>query len=79
MPDGEPRIEAGLEREESSRGLLLALRGLDDRQRELLALKFGARLTNRAIAVQTGLTESHVGVLVHRALKTLQSVLGKKS
>jgi RNA polymerase sigma-70 factor (ECF subfamily) len=79
LPDGEPRIEAGLERDESARGLLRALRLLDERQRELLALKYGARVTNRAIAAQTGLTESHVGVLLHRAVKTLQSALGKKS
>lgn len=76
LPDGEPRPEDGLVRDESARGLLAALRLLDDRQRELLALKFGARMTNRAIAAQTGLTESHVGVLVHRALKILQSALG---
>jgi len=79
LPDGEPRIEAGLERDEAARGLLRALRLLDERQRELLALKFGARMTNRAIAQATGLSESNVGVLVHRAVKMLQSELGKKS
>src|SRR5262249_31008383 len=41
------------------RGLLAQL---TDRERELVALKFGAGLTNRAIAGLTGLTESNVGV-----------------
>lgn len=77
LADGEPRAEEGLERDESARGLLSALRLLDERQRELLALKYGARVTNRAIAAQTGLTESHVGVLLHRAVKTLRSALEK--
>ncbi len=36
-------------------------------------------MTNRAIAQSTGLSESNVGVLVHRAVKTLQAALGKKS
>lgn len=76
-PSREPEFIDVLAGEESSRALLAAVRGLDERSRELLALKFGARMTNRAIAAQTGLTESHVGVLVHRAVKALQAVLGK--
>ena len=78
LPDGKPRIEERLEREEASRGLLRALDRLDERSRELLALKFGARMTNRAIAESTGLGESNVGVLAHRAVRTLQSALAEK-
>ena len=52
-------------------GRLLA--GLPDRDRELLALKYGAGLTNRAIARHTGLTESNVGTLVHRAIVALRA------
>ena len=45
---------------------------LDDRERELIALKFGAGLTNRDIARATGFSESNVGTIVHRAVETLR-------
>src|SRR5919106_6697790 len=44
---------------------------LPDRERELLALKYGAGMTNRAIAGVTGLSESNVGTIVHRSIQTL--------
>ena len=46
---------------------------LEDRDRELVALRYGAGLTNRAIAGLTGLTESNVGVILHRTLKKLRA------
>lgn len=46
---------------------------LDDRERELLALKYGAGATNRAIADVTGLSESNVGTIIHRAVSELRS------
>jgi RNA polymerase sigma-70 factor (ECF subfamily) len=46
---------------------------LSEREQELLALKYGAGATNRAIAELTGLTESNVGTLLHRAVQTLRS------
>ena len=45
---------------------------LPDRERELLALKYGAGMTNRAIAGVTGLSESNVGTIVHRSIQTLR-------
>jgi len=45
---------------------------LPDRERELLALKYGAGATNRAIAKLTGLSESNVGTIVHRIVQTLR-------
>jgi RNA polymerase sigma-70 factor (ECF subfamily) len=44
-----------------------------DRERELIALKYGAGLTNRAIAGVTGLSESNVGTLLHRTLAALRA------
>lgn len=52
--------------------LAVLLARLADRERELVALKYGAGLTNRAIARLTGLKESHVGVILHRAVQTLR-------
>jgi RNA polymerase sigma-70 factor (ECF subfamily) len=46
---------------------------LAERERELLALKYGAGATNRAIAQITGLSESNVGTILHRAVATLRS------
>jgi RNA polymerase sigma-70 factor (ECF subfamily) len=50
-------------------GLLAAL---DPRHRELIAMKYGAEMTNRAIAHATGLSESNVGTILHRAVETLR-------
>jgi RNA polymerase sigma-70 factor (ECF subfamily) len=49
------------------------LEGLPDQKRELLALKYGAGMTNRAIARLTGLTESNVGTLLHRTIQGLRA------
>jgi RNA polymerase sigma-70 factor, ECF subfamily len=46
---------------------------LGEREQELLALKYGAGATNRAIAQLTGLTESNVGTVLHRAVQTLRA------
>lgn len=53
--------------------LSVLLAQLEDRDRELVALRFGAGLTNRAIARLTGLTESNVGVILHRTLNKLRA------
>jgi len=66
-------IEALAQKRADFKRLTLLLARLADRDRELVALKYGAGLTNRAIAGLTGLTESHVGVLLHRALQTLRA------
>ena len=57
--------------EQARLGTLLA--ALPDRDRELLALKYGAGMTNRAIARVTGLSESNVGTILHRAVQTLRA------
>lgn len=53
--------------------LSLLLAQLEERDRELVALRYGAGLTNRAIAALTGLTESNVGVILHRTLNKLRA------
>ncbi|HBL15653.1 MAG: hypothetical protein A2X36_05995 [Elusimicrobia bacterium GWA2_69_24] len=72
----EPEAPALLEEEETRRALTVALRGLDDRERDLLGLRFGTGISNREIASMTGLTESNVGVILHRAVKRLQAAMG---
>jgi RNA polymerase sigma-70 factor (ECF subfamily) len=46
---------------------------LPDRERELVALKYGAGATNRAIATITGLGESNVGTILHRTVGALRA------
>lgn len=71
--------DAGLEEIAALNERLARLLGLiaqlGDRDRELIALKFGAGLTNRRIAELTGLTESNVGVILHRTLHNLRDQL----
>jgi RNA polymerase sigma-70 factor (ECF subfamily) len=50
---------------------------LAERERELVALKYGAGLTNRAIARISGLTESNVSTILHRITRQLRSQLEK--
>jgi RNA polymerase sigma-70 factor (ECF subfamily) len=53
---------------------LRALLGtLPERERELVALKYGAGATNRAIARITGLGESNVGTILHRTIGGLRA------
>jgi RNA polymerase sigma-70 factor (ECF subfamily) len=49
---------------------LLAL--LAERERELVALKYGAGLTNRAIASISGLSESNVSTILYRVTQQLR-------
>jgi RNA polymerase sigma-70 factor, ECF subfamily len=69
--DGTPERHAEL-RSDLAR-LALLTRSLPARERELLALKYGASLNNRLIAELTGLSESNVGTVLHRLVKTLRT------
>jgi RNA polymerase sigma factor (sigma-70 family) len=59
--------------------LLIALEQLEDRDREIIALKFSARLSNREIAELTGLSDSNVGVILFRVLKKLKTELNAEN
>ncbi len=74
-PDQTPAPENTLINRETTDELLRTVAGLPDRERELIALRFGATMTNRQIAALTGLTESNVGVILHRALRKLRRQL----
>jgi RNA polymerase sigma-70 factor (ECF subfamily) len=52
--------------------LACMLATLPERDRELMALKYGAGMTNRAIARATGLSESNIGTILHRSVQTLR-------
>ena len=66
-----PETDA-LRRSDADRlGALLAT--LPERERDLVALKYGAEHSNRDIAKITGLTESNVGTILHRTIATLRA------
>lgn len=69
-PDHTPEQQAVQQSEAHRLAALLAT--LEPRQRELIAMKYGADMTNRAIANATGLSESNVGTILHRAVDTLR-------
>lgn len=68
--DGTPEEQAVRQSEAERLAALLAT--LPARQRELMAMKYGADMTNRAIARATGLSESNVGTILHRTVETLR-------
>ncbi len=75
-PPGLPEEEL-LRKTEFAR-LTSLLANLPGRQRELIALKYGAGMSNKEIALLTGLSETNVGSILHRvvtALRTLWEVM----
>jgi len=64
--------EDALLRDAERERLLGLVAALPERDRELLALKYGAGATNRAIARVTGLSESNVGTILHRVVGALR-------
>jgi RNA polymerase sigma factor (sigma-70 family) len=56
----------------------LCLGALDERSRELVRLKFDDDLSYKEMSARTGLTVSHVGYLLHHALKNIEQELLRK-
>jgi RNA polymerase sigma-70 factor, ECF subfamily len=52
--------------------LALLCEALPERERELVALKYGAVANNRLIGQLTGLSESNVGTILHRIVQSLR-------
>lgn len=60
-------------RDSDHQRLVALLAELPTRERELVSLKYGAGVTNRAIAQLTGLSESNVGTILHRTIDALRA------
>lgn len=76
--DSQYRLEDLIIEQELKEILLKAILRLDERQRSIIALKFGANMKNREIAKMLDLTESNVGTILYRALKHLRDNLKKQ-
>lgn len=59
-------VEEDVQKRMEFHRLALALSRLSNRDGELIALKYGAELTNREISRITGISESNVGTILHR-------------
>jgi RNA polymerase sigma-70 factor (ECF subfamily) len=73
--DPEPLPDEYLARLEHIGLVRLSLGVLDERERELVRLKFDEGLSYKDISTRTGLTIGHVGYLLHHALKTIEAEL----
>ena len=65
--------ENDLERQSDLLRLASLTSTLPERDHELIALKYGAEMSNRDIARLTGLTESNVGSILHRLVRQLRA------
>jgi RNA polymerase sigma-70 factor (ECF subfamily) len=54
------------------------LQELPQREQEVIALKYGAEMTNRDIADLTDLSESNVGTILHRTVNKLHALIKQK-
>ena len=79
QPDRGPSPEDLSIQHEALDALNLALQRLDPRARDLISLKFFARLTNRQIAGIVHMSESNVGVTLFRAMSRLRQWMGAAS
>lgn len=68
VPDPAADADGALRRS----ALIAALRELDAREREIVALKFWGGLTNAELARVLGVSESNAGTLLHRAVTKLR-------
>jgi RNA polymerase sigma factor (sigma-70 family) len=68
----EPAPVALVERKDSAAQVLGLVERLPANQQEVIRLKFQGGLSYREISRVTGLTVSHVGVLIHTGLKSIR-------
>ena len=75
--DPQPLPDEQIARLEGIGLVRLSLETLDRRSRELVRMKFNEGMSYKEIAGKTGLTVSHVGYLLHHAIKAIADELAK--
>jgi RNA polymerase sigma-70 factor (ECF subfamily) len=71
-PAGEALVEEASEHRDDLARLRALLGRLSDRERDLVALKYGAGMSNRDIAEVSSLSETNVGTILHRVVTRLR-------
>jgi RNA polymerase sigma-70 factor (ECF subfamily) len=69
----EANPEDAVSQQEELQRLHEFLSQLSQQEQDIISLKFGAELTNRQIAGLLNLSDSNVGVMVHRAIHKLRT------
>ena len=64
--------ETALEHKDAAEAILARLASLPAKEQEAVRLKFQQQFSYREIGEVMGLSESHVGVLIHMAIKSLR-------
>ena len=80
MPDvstAAPEPEELVRQQQELDALVGALHTLSDREQDIVALRFIAGLTNRAVAQAMHLSEGNVAVILYRALHRIRGQLGE--
>ncbi|MGI8580204.1 MAG: SigB/SigF/SigG family RNA polymerase sigma factor [Solirubrobacteraceae bacterium] len=80
--DGDPvaklgRLDGNFELAEERIELTRGLQVLDERERQIVALRFFSGLTQREIAEQVGISQMHVSRLLRRSLERMSEHLGR--
>lgn len=70
-----PSPEELVIRDDNHRALFTALAKLSDKERSIIAMKYGAGLKNSEIAALLGRSSSNIGVVLYRSLKKLHHEL----
>lgn len=73
--DSEPGPDDIAALNETQQYLRKALTYLDQREREIIALKFWSGFSNRDIAKIAGISESNTGIIVFRAIRRLRVIM----
>ncbi len=72
IPANHQPVEDQIQNQESLAQLAVLLEGLSARDAEIIALKYGASLTNREIARVTNLSSANIGIILFRTVRKLR-------
>lgn len=64
--------------DEGNRALIKAMTELKEKERQILSMKFATDLKNNEIAQILNMSDSNVGVIVHRSILKLKKILNKE-
>ena len=64
--------------DEENKALIRAMTTLKDVERQVLSMKFGTDLKNNEIAQIMNISDSNVGVIIHRAVSKLRKLLDRE-
>jgi RNA polymerase sigma-70 factor (ECF subfamily) len=78
IPDSTLNAEQLLDQQDDEQRLKLLLEKLTPQQREVIHMKFEQDLSYKQISEITGMSTSHVGVLIHNVVSKLKASAGAK-